>query len=70
MTKDPREKRIGEMQGEIILATLRGLSLYPLTSKLGMSFEEFDELTEKASEEATDPQYKAYFPLWDSPLLD
>ena len=59
----PREKRIGEMLGSVFEATLRSLSLYPLTSKLGISLEEFDSLLTRASEEASDQGLKVYFPL-------
>jgi hypothetical protein len=63
MTLDLREKRIGESMNRIVADTLRSLSLYTLTTRLHMRIQDLDKLIERAAAEASNPAFKAYFPL-------
>ncbi|KAF4513236.1 hypothetical protein G6O67_000534 [Ophiocordyceps sinensis] len=61
---ETRERNIGAINSENVAHLLRSLALYPFTRLRGMSIEDFDSLVEQARREASNPSFKAYFPLY------
>lgn len=56
-------REIGTINRENVKRLFTALALYPFTQKLRMSFEEFQELSTRAAQEADTPRLKAYFPV-------
>ncbi|PWY73582.1 S-adenosyl-L-methionine-dependent methyltransferase [Aspergillus heteromorphus CBS 117.55] len=61
---EQRMREIGAANRESVRQLLPALSLYPLTQRLRMPHEEFQQLIARAEEEAGNPSLKAYFPLY------
>lgn len=55
---------IGTLNRDNIKRLLPALSLYPFTQHLHMSQEQFQALTMRAQQEASNPSLKPYFPLY------
>ncbi|KAI9865148.1 MAG: hypothetical protein M1813_002468 [Trichoglossum hirsutum] len=60
---DIREREIGQLNQENISKLLGSLSLFPFTQRLRMAIEEWLVLIAHARSEASNPAFKAYFPL-------
>ncbi|KAL1976771.1 hypothetical protein VTN31DRAFT_3053 [Thermomyces dupontii] len=63
---DPRMREIGAANKKNVHSFLESLALYPMTRRLGMRDEEFDELITRARQEAEDHRLKPYLPLYVS----
>ncbi|EKJ77281.1 hypothetical protein FPSE_02556 [Fusarium pseudograminearum CS3096] len=59
----PRDYEIGVSNRDNVSQLLSSLALYPFTQMLGMSFTDFQLLVAQARSEASNPAFKAYFPL-------
>lgn len=55
---------IGALNRENMQRLFPALGLYPFTQRLHMTQQEFEELTERAQQEADNPSLKPYFPLY------
>ncbi|POR36199.1 Uncharacterized protein TPAR_03612, partial [Tolypocladium paradoxum] len=64
-SNEPRDHNIGLANSENVAQLLQSLALYPFTQLKGMSIEDFEHLIEEAKSEASNPSFKAYFPLPD-----
>lgn len=60
----PRDYEIGVSNRDNVSQLLSSLALYPFTQMLGMSFTDFQLLVAQARSEASNPAFKAYFPLY------
>ncbi|KAG8350413.1 hypothetical protein FVEN_g11434 [Fusarium venenatum] len=60
----PRDYEIGVSNKDNVSQLLSSLALYPFTQFLGMSFTDFQLLVAQARSEASNPAFKAYFPLY------
>ena len=60
---DPKARRIGNAEQEIIRQTLTNLAIFPFTKRLGLSIEEVLTLVAGACIDAANLDLKAYFPL-------
>lgn len=60
---DPRMRQIGALNRDNVHRFLSSMALYPLTQRLHMSEQEFEDLIARARQEADDHSLKAYFPL-------
>ena len=60
---DPKERRIGNAQQEIIRQALISLAIFPFTRRLGLTIDEVHALVAGACIDAANPDLKAYFPL-------
>ena len=60
---DPKARRIGNAEQEIIRQTLTNLAIFPFTKRLGLSIEEVLTLVAGAYIDAANLDLKAYFPL-------
>lgn len=67
---DPRMREIGAANKKNVHSFLESLALYPMTRRLGMRDEEFDELITRARQEAEDHRLKPYLPLLVLPICD
>ncbi|PYH78144.1 S-adenosyl-L-methionine-dependent methyltransferase [Aspergillus uvarum CBS 121591] len=63
-SNDPRAREIGAANLKCTNQLLPALALYPMTQRLGMPYEEFEQMISRAQEEAGRPGLKAYFPLY------
>ncbi|PYI33184.1 S-adenosyl-L-methionine-dependent methyltransferase [Aspergillus indologenus CBS 114.80] len=63
-SNDPRAREIGAANLRCTNQLLPALALYPMTQRLRMPYEEFEQLISRAQEEAGRPGLKAYFPLY------
>ncbi|KAL4916958.1 S-adenosyl-L-methionine-dependent methyltransferase [Aspergillus aurantiobrunneus] len=61
---NPTNRDIGAMNDDNITRLLASLSLYPLLRRLRMPQLQYRELISRAQREASDPNLKAYFPLY------
>ncbi|QGI60170.1 hypothetical protein CEK26_004147 [Fusarium fujikuroi] len=59
----PRDYDIGRSNTDNVNQLLYSLALYPFTQFLGMSFSDFQLLIAQARSEASNPAFKAYFPV-------
>ncbi|KAM0409202.1 hypothetical protein ACHAPD_011367 [Fusarium lateritium] len=64
MVSFPRDYEIGVSNKDNVSQLLSSLALYPFTQFLGMSFTDFQLLVAQARSEASNPAFKAYFPLY------
>ncbi|SCN96346.1 related to methyltransferase [Fusarium fujikuroi] len=60
----PRDYDIGRSNTDNVNQLLYSLALYPFTQFLGMSFSDFQLLIAQARSEASNPAFKAYFPVY------
>ncbi|CAG7564123.1 unnamed protein product [Fusarium equiseti] len=60
----PRDYEIGRSNNDNVSQLLSSLALYPFTQFLGMSFNDFQLLVAQARSEASNPAFKAYFPIY------
>ncbi|PHH85918.1 hypothetical protein CDD83_10996 [Cordyceps sp. RAO-2017] len=60
---EARQRDIGAANRENVAQLLHSLALYPFTQLRGMPLNEFDRLVDEARREASNPSFKAYFPL-------
>lgn len=58
---DPRERSIGQANQENIHRLLSSLAIYPLTERLGMSFQDVQLLIAQARNEASNPAFKVNY---------
>ncbi|PYI13701.1 S-adenosyl-L-methionine-dependent methyltransferase, partial [Aspergillus japonicus CBS 114.51] len=63
-SNDPRAREIGAANLRCTNQLLPALALYPMTQRLRMPYEEFEQMISRAQEEAGRPGLKAYFPLY------
>lgn len=63
-SSDPKARRIGNAEQEIIRQTLTNLAIFPFTQRLGLNIEEVLTLVAGACIDATNLGLKAYFPLY------
>ncbi|PYH74613.1 class I SAM-dependent methyltransferase [Aspergillus vadensis CBS 113365] len=61
---EPRMRDIGKATRKITRHLLTAVALYPLTQRLHMSHDEFQQLIDQAQKEAENPSLKTYFPLY------
>ncbi|KAJ4865241.1 methyltransferase domain-containing protein [Trichoderma breve] len=61
---DPRDKQIGALNVSNVSQLLYSTGLYPFTQMRGMPAEDFQLLVAQARNEANNPSYRAYFPLY------
>ncbi|RAL16404.1 class I SAM-dependent methyltransferase [Aspergillus homomorphus CBS 101889] len=61
---EPRVRGIGAANVESTKQLLSAVALYPMTKRLRMPYEEFQELISRAQQEAETLGLKAYFPLY------
>ncbi|KAM5348039.1 hypothetical protein ACJ41O_007863 [Fusarium nematophilum] len=59
-----RDHEIGWANNDNVNQLLYSLALYPFTQFLGMSFNDFQLLVAQARSEASNPAFKAYFPIY------
>ncbi|KAJ4006710.1 hypothetical protein NW752_010711 [Fusarium irregulare] len=64
LTPVPRDYEIGRSNNDNVSQLLSSLALYPFTQFLGMSFNDFQLLVAQARSEASNPAFKAYFPIY------
>lgn len=65
---DPRMREIGAANKKNVHSLLESLGLYPMTQRLGMSDDEFNDLVARARQEAEDHRLKPYLPLLVLPI--
>jgi len=63
-SSDPRDNDIGITNRENVQRLLSSLAVYPFTERLGMTLPDVQLLVAQAREEANNPAFKAYFPLY------
>ncbi|XRM39064.1 hypothetical protein ABZX51_002443 [Aspergillus tubingensis] len=63
-SSEPRMRDIGKASRKITRHLLTAVALYPLTQRLHMSHDEFQQLIDQAQKEAENPSLKTYFPLY------
>ncbi|KAL6893259.1 S-adenosyl-L-methionine-dependent methyltransferase [Trichoderma evansii] len=61
---DPRDHEIGTLNAGIVSQLLYSMGLYPFTQMRDMPLEDFQLMVAQARNEATNPSYRAYFPLY------
>jgi len=62
-SNDPREHEIGGANRENVQRWLSALALYPMTERLGMTFEDVQLLVAHARNEASHPAFKVFPPF-------
>ncbi|KKK13755.1 hypothetical protein ARAM_001665, partial [Aspergillus rambellii] len=63
-SNSPSIRDIGAMNRENVAKLLHSLALYPLTQRLNMPEEQYQDLISRAQREVDDLSLKAYFPLY------
>ncbi|GKZ70131.1 hypothetical protein AnigIFM60653_010370 [Aspergillus niger] len=61
---EPKMRDIGKANRKITRRLLAAVALYPLTQRLHMSHDKFQQLIDQAQKEAENPSLKTYFPLY------
>ncbi|KAK3324272.1 S-adenosyl-L-methionine-dependent methyltransferase [Cercophora scortea] len=63
-SNDPREREVGEANRANVHRLLSSIAVYPFTQALGMTLADVQLLVAQARNEADNPAFKAYFPVY------
>ncbi|KAL7920021.1 S-adenosyl-L-methionine-dependent methyltransferase [Trichoderma austrokoningii] len=63
-SSDPRDREIGTLNAGVVSQLLYSMGLYPFTKMRDMPLEDFQIMVAQARNEAANPSYRAYFPLY------